>query len=341
MSKVKKQSDLISIIVPVYKIEDYLDRCVQSILSQTYRNLEIILVDDGSPDSCGHLCDDYAKQDKRIKVIHKKNGGLSSARNAGLDVCKGKYILFIDSDDYVKPEIVEVLYDNLIETQSDISICDYIIFSDKSESYNSYQKKKFTVSGDKKFDYINPCASHNYCGVSTVQWNKLFKAHIFKTLRFTEGKVNEDEFIVQDEFDQANKISYILEPLYYYYQRPDSIIHQLSIDRLDVVDAWGVKIDFYQHKNLTEYLLPLKEQKLIFLIDFVGHYYHRLKKDSAARKKINSCIEANRALAKELLKSPISHKTKLKIYLLLHSKPLLNLLFRLLKPQSAFARSVD
>ena len=136
MSNQKSKQDLISVVVPVYKVADLLPKCVESILVQSYHNLEIILVDDGSPDNCGDICEQYAKKDHRIKVVHKKNGGLSSARNAGIDVHTGKYILFVDSDDYIDSKMIEILYQNLQATGADISICDYVPFSDKKQVKN-------------------------------------------------------------------------------------------------------------------------------------------------------------------------------------------------------------
>ena len=114
--------DLISVVVPIYNVENYIKKCVDSILSQTYKNLEIILVDDGSPDNCPQICDEYAQKDNRIKVIHKENGGLSDARNAGIDISKGKFITFIDSDDYIEKDYVEVLYNSIKENASDMAI---------------------------------------------------------------------------------------------------------------------------------------------------------------------------------------------------------------------------
>ena len=114
---------LISVIVPVYKVEKYLERCVKSICAQTYQNLEIVLVDDGSPDQCGEMCDMFAKQDSRIRVVHKENGGLSDARNAGLDVMTGDYVGFVDSDDWIEPDMYQVLYERLIKEKAEISCC--------------------------------------------------------------------------------------------------------------------------------------------------------------------------------------------------------------------------
>ena len=138
------EEELISIIVPVYKVEKYLDKCINSIVSQTYKNLEVILVDDGSPDSCGKMCDEWTKKDTRIKVIHKENGGLSDARNFGLDCAKGKYIQFVDSDDYIEKDMIEFLYKNLKENNADISICsNYMV--DEENVINVGTRKIFRI----------------------------------------------------------------------------------------------------------------------------------------------------------------------------------------------------
>ncbi|MBR1540013.1 MAG: glycosyltransferase [Clostridia bacterium] len=138
------EEELISIIVPVYKVEKYLDKCINSIVSQTYKNLEVILVDDGSPDSCGKMCDEWTQKDTRIKVIHKENGGLSDARNFGLDCAKGKYIQFVDSDDYIEKDMIEFLYKNLKENNADISICsNYMV--DEENVINVGTRKIFRI----------------------------------------------------------------------------------------------------------------------------------------------------------------------------------------------------
>ena len=139
------KEDIVSIIVPVYKVENEIDRCIQSILNQTYTSIEIILVDDGSPDKCPQICDKYAKQDKRIKVIHKENGGLSDARNVGLDMAKGEYIAFIDSDDWVEDSFIEQLLTNLISTNSDISICGYTLVNENNQKRHYSARKDLEI----------------------------------------------------------------------------------------------------------------------------------------------------------------------------------------------------
>ena len=127
-------NELISIIIPIYKVEEYLDECISSVINQTYTKLEIILVDDGSPDSCPKMCDDWAKKDSRIRVIHKTNGGLSDARNAGIEVATGEYIAFVDSDDYIKPDMIAKLYAALCKEEADISACGILSCEGKKET---------------------------------------------------------------------------------------------------------------------------------------------------------------------------------------------------------------
>lgn len=338
----KSKQDLISVVIPIYKVADLLPKCVDSILAQSYRNLEIILVDDGSPDNSGEICEEYAKKDHRVKVVHKKNGGLSSARNAGIDIHTGKYILFVDSDDYINPKMIETLYQNLQTTGADISICDYVPFSDKKQVKNRYSEQKFVISGNEKYDYIAPSNKYSEYGtVSTVQWNKLFKSEIFKKLRYPEGKINEDEFIITNQFHLAKKISYILEPLYYYYQRPNSIIHSFSMNRLDIIDAFNLRIDFYRSQQLDQYILPIRKMKVIFLIDFVGNYYSVIKKDHKAKETLDSYIQQNASDAKELLRQDVSRKLKIKIRLLLHYPWLLCIAFRIMKQDASFIKDFD
>jgi len=213
---------LISIIVPIYKVENYIRCCIDSILNQTYRNLEIILVDDGSPDNCPGICDEYKGIDKRIKVIHKKNGGLSSARNAGLDIASGQYIGLIDSDDFIESDMYEALYAASEKYNADISVCGrYIVegnritsYSDTEEPkvYNRYQALRQIVLDDF------------YNGINNYAWDKLYKKSLFDNIRYPEGKHFEDIFTTYKLFSISSKIVHIQSPKYYYLQREDSII---------------------------------------------------------------------------------------------------------------------
>ena len=207
----------ISIIVPVYKVEKYLKKCVDSILAQTFSDFELILVDDGSPDNSGRICDDYAKKDARVRVVHKQNGGLSSARNAGIEVAKGKYLGFVDSDDYIAEDMYELLYKAIIKEEADLSICGiYDVYEGKDPIIKPTIKK--TVTAEEALLLI---LQGNIISVHAV--NKLYKRELFSTIRYPEGKYHEDSFIIVDLLNQCHKVAIDSEQKYYYYHRLGSI----------------------------------------------------------------------------------------------------------------------
>lgn len=227
-------SKLISVIVPVYNVEKYLERCLDSILRQTYTNLEILVIDDGSKDNSGKICDEYEAKDSRIKVIHKINGGLSDARNAGLKIATGEYIGFVDSDDYIADDMFETLY-NLSENNSaDISIVSF---------YEIYKDKIIGVRNDKTLTKMTKEEALKELLIDTniqsYAWNKLFKKELFEGLNFPVGKNFEDIATTVLLFEKAENVVVLQEPKYYYLRRDDSIIgHRNSktyIDYLEVI----------------------------------------------------------------------------------------------------------
>lgn len=243
------KKELISVIIPVYNVKKYLKKCLESVVSQTYSNLEIILVDDGSTDGSEKICDEYAIQYNNVSVIHKKNGGLSSARNAGINVAKGKYIGFIDSDDFVDKRMYEILYKNLIKEQADISICNIYKFRDYNEVDNTIEKEKIeTFEGID----IQKSLQNNYF-VMVVAWNKLYKKELFKKTRYPNGKIIEDAAIIHYLLDDSKKIVVSNLELYYYYQRDDSIMHNSNEKLLDELDALYDRIKFYEKKHYQCY----------------------------------------------------------------------------------------
>jgi len=241
---------LISVIVPVYKVEPYLRKCVDSIIAQTYTNLEIILVDDGSPDNCGKICDEYAEKDSRIKVVHKENGGLSDARNAGLDIMQGEYVAFVDSDDWVLSNYVKDMHENLMKYDADISVSGIIYVYENN-------KKNITLAvSDIDGLYTQQEAVENLFyqkGIYPSAYSKLYKAKLFENICYPKGKINEDSAITYKIFCLCDKISYTKTSNYYYLQRVGSIENSRfspkKMDAIDIVDEMLVWIE----KNKPEY----------------------------------------------------------------------------------------
>ena len=228
------ESNYISVIVPIYKVEDYLDRCVDSIVNQTYRNLEIILVDDGSPDKCPKMCDKWAEKDNRIRVIHKENGGLSDARNAGMRVATGDYISFIDSDDYISLDFYETLYNVALTQNADIVECS-VVSCYEDGRVDAYEDDSLILSFNTE-DALSGLIAEN--PFHQHVWNKLYKAGHVRNITYAVGKLNEDEFWTYQVFGRAKKVSKINKTMYYYFQRSSSIMGKsYNIRRLDALEG--------------------------------------------------------------------------------------------------------
>ena len=209
-------SPLISVIIPVYKVESYLSSCLESVLAQSYTNLQIILVDDGSPDGCGVLCDRWAEKDPRITVIHKENGGLSSARNAGLEIATGAYVMFVDSDDILSDQLCQVLYQTL--DGADIAICDPVhIFPDTPWEY-AFSQVRTQLDPESAI-----CQMWYQTAFLPSAWGKLFRRELFARRRFTVGRLYEDIDVMHEVFYDAKSIAYTPARLYGYQHREDSI----------------------------------------------------------------------------------------------------------------------
>ncbi len=244
------KNDLISVIIPVYKVEKYLDKCVQSVVEQTYKNLEIILVDDGSPDGCPAMCDEWAKKDSRIKVIHKENGGPSDARNVALDIAKGDYIMFLDSDDYVDLKVCEVLLGLSKEHEADVAICNfYQVF--ENEPFEEKPNKREILKVYERESRFEPLKY--FCIQTIVAWGKLYKKNIFKNIRYPKGKLNEDEYVVHKYLYEAKKIVYTSQKLWYYLKREGSIMSRLSkVYEKSNLEPFRERIDYFIEKGVDE-----------------------------------------------------------------------------------------
>ena len=274
---------MISVIVPVYKVEKYLPQCIESIQKQTYKELEIILVDDGSPDRSPQICDLYAQGDSRIKVIHQDNKGLSGARNAGLEIATGEYIGFVDSDDYIKENMYEVLYRALNSEKADMAICSYEKVSEEGERLENISPIKNDVLGG--YDILKKLTESKGWYYVTM-WNRLYKKELFSQIRLPEGKNHEDEAVAHKIYLAAEKVVTIGEALYCYRNAENSIMsNRTSIKRLDGVEALYERFCAYQEAGLNE-LLWGAYISLRNTMDVLGNVKCVTKEDKLRKKQI-------------------------------------------------------
>ncbi len=273
----------ISIVVPVYNVEVYLDRCIKSILSQTHPDLEIILVNDGSTDSSGEICEYYSKIDKRIIVIHKENGGQSSARNTGIDIARGDYIGFVDSDDYVHQTMYKILFDLAINNDSDIVMCDYYELDEIEAEKQKMNDKNLQVDLVKNttIEHLSNLQALNLLndtnrGTYAIACNKLFKRHLFNNLRFIEGRIYEDVFLAHRILYRCRKLTYIDLRLYYYIQRQGSTVNSpFTTRKFDKLYAMKDRADFF--RKIKEY--ELNEKAIKHYIDVFFWNYFKAKQE--------------------------------------------------------------
>lgn len=266
--------DLISVIIPIYKVEQYLSRCVDSVLAQTYEKLEIFLVDDGSPDNCGKICDEYAAKDSRIRVIHKKNGGLSDARNVALDICTGEYISFVDSDDYVSADFIETLYHAIKRFDTKLSICGINKFSEPENSYVDFSPsdEERCVTGSEMYETVwRPSAC-----------NKLYCRSLFDNIRYPYGKLYEDLYIYHDILAQVDSIAFTGKNSYYYFDRPNSIINRsYDIRNTDEIAGLDLRIKKLRELGCGE----LADRHLAIMFNDTVEAFVKVKEKSEQTEK--------------------------------------------------------
>lgn len=269
----------ISIIVPVYKVEPYLDKCVSSIVNQTYTNLEIILVDDGSPDNCPAMCDAWAKKDSRIRVIHKPNGGLSDARNAGMAAATGELMAFVDSDDRIAPDMYEHLYQRLTEDNSDIAACGVqMVWEDKTPSRMLTRDGNCVLNQEEAMRAII-----EESWLKQPVWYKLYQTKLVRDILFPKGKYHEDVFWSYQAVGRAKKVSVSDRIGYYYLQRGGSIMGEgYSLKRLDAVEA-KVQRCAYIQKQFPE-ISALATKNLWFTCIYHGQLALRTLDISVAKE---------------------------------------------------------
>lgn len=297
--------ELVSVVVPVYKVEKYLDQCISSIVNQTYKNIEIILVDDGSPDRCPAVCDAWGEGDKRIKVIHQQNSGGGQARNQALDIAQGEFIAFVDSDDYIAPTMIEFLHRQFSEGV-DIVECNFCEVSDGKASFSdncdSFEIQVFTPE-EAMLENIN---DHIF---RQLIWNKMYRKSVIKNIRFPVGKKIDDEFWTYQVLGNARKLVYTDKILYAYRQQNGSVMHLLSADRrLEAVEA---KIQRHEYicKNM-----PALEMKSLCNLWFTCIYQGQMllkTVNNETRYDVWSKLEEtlkNYPISASLIKVPITQK---------------------------------
>lgn len=296
------ETELISVIVPVYNMERYLRRCVDSILHQTYRNLEVLLVDDGSTDASGAICDEYAAQEERVTAVHQKNGGLSAARNAGLERAQGTYLCFVDSDDFLDSRMLETLCRDLQEQDADVAVVGFRMFEREEElapaelavpvqCMTGREAIRSTLVSDELGDFA---------------WNKLYKWELFRDIRYPLGRMMEDQGTTYRIFQQCSKVAYRPVPLYYYYQRPDSILHRRNMkfyeDKLDMG---------YQKYRAIREAYPGMPENDAAMLSVVEHCYPYLMQDTERRAKMEAFLQECDPAAAKLLCTSSQRKYQL------------------------------
>lgn len=257
----------LSIIVPVYNVEKYLPQCIESILSQTYKNIELILVDDGSTDSCPSICDQYKEKDSRVTVIHKENGGQGSARNCGINICKGDYIAFVDSDDYVDVNMYKDMIEHIVNTGSDMAVCGMCAHSGLRDVYSVTPKTVLLWNSAEEIvrDYLlTPY-------VMSTPWNKVYNRKMFKTIRFPEGVAREDVYIMHHLIGMADKGVHVGKCYYHYNIRSGSSEHsgfnpkqlisiQIADDRRDyVAERFPSLLPFAEDKSYRSRISAIRK----------------------------------------------------------------------------------
>ena len=266
------KDELISIIIPVYNVANDLDRCIRSVAGQTYRNMEILLIDDGSTDGSGDICETYADGDGRIQVYHKENGGLSSARNFGIRKAAGNVFAFVDSDDCIHNRMIEILYRNLCDENADISVGEY-----RRVEKNSAVVQE-AVSGitaaRSSAEALALLLGRDPMYNTGVVCNKLFRRKVFEGVEFPEGRLHEDEFVIHLLFGNAGRIVYTSDILYYYFVREESITGSYSKKRLDALDAYEERFRYYERKGLSD-LASAGFRRYLYIVRVNYHAYKR------------------------------------------------------------------
>ena len=286
----------ISVIVPVYRVEKYLPACIDSILNQTFTDFELILVDDGSPDRCPEICDETAKRDARVRVIHQANQGLSAARNAGIEAARGAWLSFVDSDDFLAPDFLEMLHDAAVRAGADCALCGVQLTDEAGKKIGQLLSVADGVrTGRSILETLCRAPEIPYL----VVWNKLYRRDVFQTLRYPVGMQNEDTYLAAELFDTVQTVICVSKPMYFYRQRADSIMHTAVTTRnLDRMWAFEHCFAYFEARGL-EALMPDAEKKMFAKLTGV---YYRLPKEERQSDAVRQAKKAQWNAAMRLMK---------------------------------------
>lgn len=285
-------SVFVSVIVPVYKVEQYLERCLDSLIAQDFLNVEFLLIDDGSPDSCGSICESYAKTDPRFRVFHKENGGLSSARNYGIERARGDYLMFLDSDDWVRSDFCSLTYNLAVKNNSDmVMFCHQVVHSVDDEFNERIDLNAGIKSGEEGIDLL-------LGKVGVYAWNKMYKRSLFEGIRYPEGRLFEDQPVTWRLVYKAKNIYFTNEILYYYFMRTGSIVHQETYKAAK--DKFEMRMQFYDGIKEKGYS---KERIAGLLSNAALSFAMRVKtnpNDSVSRRA-NDILKSYKSIPKDLM----------------------------------------
>lgn len=287
----------ISVIVPVYRVEKYLPACIDSILNQTFTDFELILVDDGSPDRCPEICDEVARRDARVRVIHQANAGLSAARNAGIEAAHGAWLSFVDSDDYIAPHFCEKLYQTAQRTNADCVMCSV---QNVDESGKLIDSALMRVADEVKTgqEILQKIGRDDVTPYLTA-WNKLYRRKLFNTLRYPAGRQNEDVFVFAELFCQVQRAVCVAEPLYFYRKRIGSIMN--SVVTLRNLDEMWAYVNCFEHLQQDDEESTLKETEKRVFAKLTGVYY-RVTEEDRHSNKMKQAKKAQWNIAMRLMK---------------------------------------
>lgn len=315
-------SDLISVVIPIYNVEAYLQRCIESVVHQTYENIEIILVDDGSPDKCGEICDKYEAGDSRIRVIHQENKGLSGARNVAIDLSTGKYITFLDSDDWLELNAIEIMYQLSLKYQAGIVGTSLLNVYDNGETKNNTSIKSI-----KEYDTKDALSSFLFNGhLTPCVCGKLYLKELWNDIRCPEGKIFEDQFTTYKLIDRASKIVFYPTALYNYYKRGNSIGHSsFSKKNYHLYEGINEEYSFITTKY-PETISDMNVAKITWEMVFVNMM---IRGNAVDKNIVNTCRQFSRKNLKDVYCSEYIDKIrKIQITLFSFSLPIYKIMYK-------------